>query len=343
MKIRGKSAGVLTLVLGLAILALPVAGAQVQGGKAPATQPSAVAATKNGFVTTADGIQIHYIEAGRTRTTGNFRFGGPPKEGEVRAGKMVISKMRQEPALLFVPGWTMPGEIWEKQIEYFSKNYHVVAMDPRSQGQSTKATEGHFPAARARDIKAVVDQLKLAPVVLVGWSMGVPEAAAYVDQFGTDTLAGLVLVDGFVGGDYSVDIYRAFLNILNNMQVDRRKAADTFVRSMYRTPQTEEYIKRVVEASLVTPTNSAVALIAGILGADYRPALAKIDKPALIVVAGGGPRQALYQDMHGRIPSSQLEIFDKVGHALFVDDAPRFNSLLEDFLKGLSQPANSAR
>ena len=65
-----------------------------------------------------------------------------------------------------------------------------MAIDPRSQGESSQTGEGLYPAARARDIKAVVDQLKLAPVVLVGWSMGAAEVAAYVDQFGTDTLAG---------------------------------------------------------------------------------------------------------------------------------------------------------
>ena len=33
------------------------------------------------------------------------------------------------------------------------------------------------------------EQLHLAPVVLVGWSMEVPEIAAYVEQFGTSALA----------------------------------------------------------------------------------------------------------------------------------------------------------
>ncbi|MDA2914595.1 alpha/beta hydrolase, partial [Acidobacteriia bacterium AH_259_A11_L15] len=53
----------------------------------------------------------------------------------------------------------MPAWIWEHQIEHFSKHYRVVAMDPRSQGESEQTTEGHYPAARARDIKAVVDAL----------------------------------------------------------------------------------------------------------------------------------------------------------------------------------------
>lgn len=149
--------------------------------------------TKSGFVTTPDGVRIHYLEAGRG------------------------------PGILFVPGWTMPGDIWEQQIIYFSKTHRVVAMDPRSQGLSSQTTEGHYPEARARDIRALVDQLKLAPVVLVGWSMGVMEAVAYVDQFGNDSLAGLVLVDGYVFGDPEVPCWRVTSSSsLDSKRIGRR-------------------------------------------------------------------------------------------------------------------------
>ena len=123
------------------------------------------------FINTADGVRIHRLDKG----TG--------------------------PAILFVPGWTMPAEIWEDEIVCFAKDHHVVAMDPRSQGRSSARNEGHYPAARARDIKAVVDELKLAPVVLVGWSLGAPEVVAYVEQFGTQTVQAIVLVEiGLTGG-----------------------------------------------------------------------------------------------------------------------------------------------
>ena len=39
--------------------------------------------------------------------------------------------------------------------------------------------------------------------------------------------------------------------------------------------------------------------------------------------------------MQKQIHGSQLEIFDGAGHALFVDDADHFNTLLEEFLLDL--------
>jgi pimeloyl-ACP methyl ester carboxylesterase len=50
----------------------------------------------------------------------------------------------------------MPAWIWEHQIAHFAKTHRVVAMDPRGQGESSKPRDGYFPAARARDIKAVI-------------------------------------------------------------------------------------------------------------------------------------------------------------------------------------------
>lgn len=265
---------------------------------------SHAAPANSGFVTTADGVRIHYLEAGKG------------------------------PAILFVPGWTMPADIWEHQLEHFAKLHRVVAMDPRGQGDSSKPSDGYFPAARARDIKAVVDQLKLPPVVLVGWSMAVAELVAYVDQFGTDTISALVLVDGHAGFDQKS--LPGMLNFAGTFMKDRPKATDGFVRFMYRKPQSDEYLKRVTTAALKTPTNSAVALFVGLATSDHRPALAKINRPTIILAAGddkSNPWMALYKEMQSRIAGARLEQFPGCGHALFVDDAAHFNSVLEEFLK----------
>ena len=316
----------LVVLLSCALAGSPALFAQA--GKAPATM--------SGFVNTQDEIKIHYLEAGQAKTVGRSQVGGTPPPGALAAGQTSVYDFRQQPSLLFVPGWTMPADIWEKQLVHFAGTHHVVAIDPRGQGESTKTAEGFYPAARARDLKAVVDQLKLAPVVLVGWSMGVNEVAAYVDQFGTDTLAGFVLVDGIAGADFDPTFTPAMLKFAGSFLKDRQKATDGFVRSMYKTPQSEEYIQRMIQASLRMPTNSAVALFVGMITSDNRPALAKINKPTLIVIAPGGPWDSLYEDMHNRIAGSRLETIENAGHALFVDQPDRFNALLADFLKSLN-------
>lgn len=100
---------------------------------------------KGGYFTTSDGVRLHYLEAGN----------GPP--------------------IVFVPGWTNPAWIWERQIDHFSKSFHVVALDPRSQGESEQVTEGLYAERRSQDIKELMEHLQLPPAVLVGFSMGVAE------------------------------------------------------------------------------------------------------------------------------------------------------------------------
>ena len=264
----------------------------------------ALAAPKSAFFTTSDGVRLHYLESGSGQ------------------------------AILFVPGWTMPADIWDSQIQFFSQHYHVVAIDPRSQGDSDKPSEGNYPERRARDYKELVDHLKLSPAVLVGWSLGVAEMLAYVDQFGPDSIRALVLVDGFLS--VPQEMLPGAMSMLHTAQVDRRKFTDAFVRSMYKKPQTEAYLQRVIQASLRTPSNTATSLIAGLLG--YRGLASGMEKyaghPLLIVCSEPGLAKEA-QALRDKRPNTRVEVFDDAGHALFVDDADRFNSLLNDFISTL--------
>jgi non-heme chloroperoxidase len=104
------------------------------------------------------------------------------------------------------------------------------------------------------------------------------------------------------------------------------------VRSLFARPQAEAYVQRIVESALRTPANSAFTLGTASVLTDNRAALAKIDRPTLIVAAAG-PLVDLFRDMQRRIRGSRLVVFQDVGHALFVDDANQFNSVLEDFLR----------
>lgn len=289
---------------------------------------------KSGFVKMADGAKIHYLETGHVAITGTMQIGGTPPPGSATNGQVSISNTRQLPTLLFVPGWTMPAWIWQKQIEYFAPKYHVIAMDPRCQGESSQTTEGLDPAARARDIKAVVDQLQLSPVVLVGWSMAVMEVVAYVDQFGTKDIAGIVLVDDDAGGNDPAKAQGA-LQFIGQILRDRQTADPEFVRKhFFKQPQPTGYIEKVIQASLAVPTNTAVSLLVGKFSADYRATLAKIDRPTLVCAARSPYMDGVVQ-MQKQIPGSRMEIFEHSGHALFVDEPDQFNTALEKLLAGL--------
>lgn len=273
--------------------------------------PAIVAQTptaKSNFFQTSDGTRIHYLEAGSGR------------------------------AIVFIPGWTMPAWIWQKQIDALSGKYHVVAVDPRSQGESDKPPFGHLPENRAHDYKELVDHLGLKQPALVGWSMGCGELLKYVEQFGTGNIGAVVLVDGFAGDKPSPEMFSGLAGWMNQLQQDRAKHADQFVRHMYAKPQPEDYLKRVIAASMQVPADTAVVLIYNMLGInDWSTGFAKMDLPLMFAYQPDNQQSAdfLKSKLGDKI---RLEKFDGDGHALFVDDPDKFNRLLDEFLKSAPQP-----
>jgi non-heme chloroperoxidase len=262
-------------------------------------------AAKSGFVKSTDGVRIHYVEAGKGR------------------------------AIVFIPGWMMPGWIWQKQIDELSKNYRVIAVDPRSQGESDKPAYGHLPETRARDYKELVDQLGLKRPVLIGWSMGCGELLSYVEQFGEDGISGLVLVDGLIPAKQNPGIVSVMSQWTDQLQQDRRKEADVFVRAMYKKPQPEDYIQRVEQATLEVPTDTAVALIYNMISVtDFSNAFARINRPMLFAYEPALQPNAdfLKAKLGDKV---RLERFDEDGHALFVDDPGKFNRIVDEFVRSL--------
>ena len=270
------------------------------------TGPDAIAqTTKDGFIKTSDGIRIHYVEAGEGRP------------------------------IVFIPGWRMPGWIWQKQIDGLSMKYRVIAVDPRSQGESDKPTYGHLPETRARDYKQLVDQLGLKQPVLIGWSMGCGELLSYVEQFGEDGISGLVLVDGLIPPNQNPRIDSVLLGWTNLLQQDRQKEADIWVRSMYKKPESEEYIQKVIHASMEVPTDTTVTLIYNTDAVtDFSNAFARINRPTLFAYEPALQPNADY--VKAKLGDKvQLVRFDGDGHALFVDDPVKFNRMVDEFVQSL--------
>jgi microsomal epoxide hydrolase len=263
--------------------------------------PGASAGGERDFLT-SDGVRLHYREAG--------------------AGRPIV----------FLPGWTMPGSIWRAQLTHFARSHRAIAFDPRGQGDSDVPPGGYDLQRRARDIKELLDQLGPEPVVLVGWSLGVLESLAYVGANGTARLAAVVLVDNSIGEEPPPVSDPTFLV---RLQRDRVKTVEGFVRGMYRRPQDEAYLRGIVEASLRTPLEASVALLSYPYPRErWRELVYRIDKPLLYAVTARFKGQAA--NLKKNRPEAWVEVFDQAGHALFVDEAARFNDLLDRFLAAVA-------
>lgn len=269
-------------------------------------------AISEGWVTTSGGLRIHYLESGDASSTR---------------------------ALVLITGWRLPAYLWNEQLNTFSRSMRVLAIDPRSQGESTKTPEGNTPESRAKDLHDVLGKLKISRYVLVGWSQGVQDLAAYIQQFGMGSISGVVLVDSPIyAGPAEIELHRESSELtLKRMTTDvdyPRESMEGMVHYIFLQPHPDLDLEKIVNSTLQTPTATAVAmLVADYFGVDRRPALSKIDKPTLVVTPAASPDFKAEKEMAAMIRGAQFLVVPGSGHAVMIDQPEKFDQALQQFLQ----------
>jgi microsomal epoxide hydrolase len=238
--------------------------------------------------------------------------------------------------LIFLPGLAMIAEVWQEQIPYFaSRGFHVIAIDPRSQGLTTKTEGGNTYHQQAADLHAFLEKLKLEHCTLVGWAAGAVALLEYVSSSETLQPDRLVFVDwappGLNEKDYpSRAALQAARDTALAMEDDRAKATDQLVRGLFKSQQPGTVYKDLRDGSLKTPTGTAIALLFDLISGDRRSAFAQIFVPTLIVTSQDNRLAGEY--MQSKISGSELKVIPDAGHALFLEKPQAFNQALEEFL-----------
>jgi microsomal epoxide hydrolase len=287
-----------------------------------AAQP-AYSSTHEGFIDGADGVRIHYMEAGAARAS---------------------------QSLLFIPGWRVSAKVWARQLDFFaSKGFRVVAIDSRSQGESSVSAGGNTPENRAQDIDRVIANLALDHPTVIGWSQGVQDVAAYVDRFGTAAVANLVLVDGPVSaGPADVTETAGMVKqVLQGIGVYARapQAYSTgMMQAIMQAPPAPLTFDALAVEAQKTPVDIGISLlVSDMLTTDRRPALKKFDKPTLVIASAESPLLGAQQVMSQTLPKSRFVTIEHARHAVFVDAPDEFNRILERFVDSPNDGGSSPR
>lgn len=240
--------------------------------------------------------------------------------------------------LLFVPGWGTSTAVWRDTMAAFAPRARVVSIDPRSQGFSTLTPRGNTPERRAQDLHEVIKALALDKVVLVGWSQGVQDVAAYAAAFDGDRIAGYVLVDSTLGAGPAAAMSppSEMQEQLERMSVYARYPREYLkgmMNAIIRSPAGRARIDELVEVGLRTPPDIGMGmLMMDFVLVDRRPALKKFNRPTLVVAAADSPEAKAQAEMAKQIAGARFETIADAGHAVFLDQPARFNELLAAFL-----------
>ncbi len=248
--------------------------------------------------------------------------------------------------LVFIPGWSTGADIWRHQIDRFAKTNRVIAFDPRSEGESSKTTSGNTPEIRAQDLHTLLERLGVRRPVLIGWSQGVQDIAAYAERYGTKDLAGIVLVDAAISDGADGMVARPQqtaeqFKMFAVYQAHQQEYLGGMMQAIISKPPSDDAIKRLVSTGMKTPPDVGVGmLIADMFGVNRTPALKKIECPTLIIASAKSFELSRQQAAANQIPHARLEKIEDAAHAVFIDQPDRFDELVKSFVAKL--PANNA-
>lgn len=246
--------------------------------------------------------------------------------------------------IIFIHGWSGSRLHFAFQVPFFKKNYRVITFDQRGLGVSDKPQYGLTLKRLAKDLKQLIDYLKLDNIHLVGWSMGAHVLLKYVENYGCQGLTKTVIVDmspclinddswnlGLYHGKFD---HKANLKTLSAMSEDYHDFMESFIKKVAPNLEDQDFKLALKTALRNTPYILCAYWIA-ITAADFREVLELITVPTLIAY---GEKSTLYSAdtfayMAQKIPNSSLAAFPNLTHMLVLEDPNKFNKTLESFLK----------
>ena len=90
----------------------------------------------------------------------------------VHSGTQYVRMGGQGPAVLLLHGFGDTGDMWEPLAAVLVKDHTVIVPDLRGMGLSSHPETGYEKVSQARDIAAILDQLKIQEVALVTHDIG---------------------------------------------------------------------------------------------------------------------------------------------------------------------------
>lgn len=247
--------------------------------------------------------------------------------------------------VVFIHGHPFNRSMWSPQVAFFrDRGWRVIAPDLRGYGMSP-VTLGKVPLeVFARDVVALLDDLALGEVVLVGLSMGGQIVMELYHAY-SGRIRAMVLADTFAPAETTEGKVRrnemADRLVRDGMSSHAHEVLPSMIspRTIAEQPAVAANVLAMMRS---TPATGAAAALRGRAERrDYVEMLGRIAIPTLVVVG----REDVFtpvsdaQFLHERISGSHFAVIEGAGHMPNLERPAQFNGLVDRFLATLSSPA----
>ncbi|NHA67970.1 alpha/beta fold hydrolase [Phycicoccus flavus] len=249
--------------------------------------------------------------------------------------------------VVLIHGWPLSGEAWSEQIGALqAAGYRTVAYDRRGFGRSDKPRSGYDYDTLSDDLAALLEELDLRDVTLVGFSMGGGEVARYVARHGEDRLRSVVFASAVPpymaqtddNPDGPLDDATAE-QMESGLKEDRDAFFEQFTTQFYSVGDelavSEEQRRQAVVLCQQSDQKAALGCMEAFGTTDFREDLPKVTVPTLVIHGDGDgvvPLEGSGARTHAAVPQSELVVLEGAPHGCNVSHATQFNEALIRFL-----------
>ncbi|UOQ52743.1 alpha/beta fold hydrolase [Hymenobacter cellulosivorans] len=271
--------------------------------------------------------------------------------------KLHYTDQGQGNPIVLIHGWPASHEMWEYQLAELPKHGNrVIAYTRRGFGNSSKTWEGNEYDTLADDLKAVLEELDLQDVTLVGFSMGGGEIARYMSRHGGARVGRVAFVSAVTPYLLQTDDNpdgapkENFDKMIEGLRKDRFDFLSTFGKQFFGvgtlshpvSQATLDWMQAMCQIASPRATEQDVYAFAA---TDFRQDLQAIKVPTLVIHGTSDetvPHKVSGQRMTQYVPHAQYIEYDGAPHGLFVTEKDRLNQDLLAFAGVQSVAGTSA-
>lgn len=257
--------------------------------------------------------------------------------------KVFVEDINQDAinTILFVHGWPLNHNMYEYIIENFtSKGYRCIAIDLRGYGKSDKPSSGYDYNTMAKDIRHIIEALKLNNITLIGHSMGGAICSRYMSKFNNYGVSKLCLLSAAVpkwvkssSWPYGYTIPQVN-DLINNFKNDRPKAIRTTSESFFYKFTSQGILDWFFDMCLSAAGWSSINSLYALRDEELFNDLTNIKVPTLIL-HGTHDTVCPYpfaEYMNKTIENSILVTLTDGGHGAFYECRNDINTALDEFI-----------
>ena len=233
--------------------------------------------------------------------------------------------------VLLSHGWPLNADAWEAAALFLAEHGHrAIAHDRRGHGRSSQTWHGNEMDTYADDLACLIETLDLNNLTLVGHSTGGGEIVRYLGRHGTVRAGKLVLVSAvpplmLKTPDNPEGLPQEAFDAIrqgeaaNRSQLYRDLADGPFFGHNRNQDVAQGFRDAFWLQSMACGHRAAYECIAAFSATDFRPDLAKIDVPTLVI--HGTDDQIVPFDVGGKrsaqlVAGAELKVYEGGSHAL---------------------------